>query len=60
MLKIGDYVVFSPDGARGIIMEVRESLYHVVWEDHFSSWEKGELLKQADVTKPARQDIEQP
>lgn len=45
MLKIGDSVVFSQDGARGIIMEIKESLYQVIWEDHFVSWEKEESLE---------------
>lgn len=44
MFEIGDCVVFSLDRARGIIMEANDDVYHVVWEDFFSSWEKGELL----------------
>jgi hypothetical protein len=45
MLEIGDGVVFLQDGARGIILEIVDSLYHVIWEDHFVSWEKAELLE---------------
>lgn len=45
MLKIGDCVIFSPDGAKGVIVEIGDCVYHVVWEDHFASWEKGELLE---------------
>ncbi|WP_169306724.1 hypothetical protein [Cohnella pontilimi] len=47
LLNVGDQVVYVPDGSKGIILEVQENLYHIVWEDHFSSWERGEsLLKQ--------------
>jgi hypothetical protein len=57
MLKIGDCVIFSPDGARGIILEIVDSLYHIVWEDHFVSWEKGELLiKQTGGTDSLLED----
>lgn len=45
MFKIGDRVIFIRDGARGVIMEVKENLYHIVWEDHFASWEREELLE---------------
>lgn len=47
MLKVGDCVIFSPDGTRGIILEIADSVYHIVWEDHFVSWEKGELLEKS-------------
>jgi uncharacterized protein RhaS with RHS repeats len=47
MLKVGDQVIYVPDGSRGTILELQENLYHIVWEDHFSSWERAEsLLKQ--------------
>jgi hypothetical protein len=45
MYKIGDSVVYLPDGSKGIVLEIGESIYHVVWEDHFASWEKEELLQ---------------
>jgi len=45
MLKIGDHVIFVRDGARGMIMEINENLYHIIWEDHFASWERAELLR---------------
>jgi hypothetical protein len=45
MLKVGDQVVYVPDGSKGVILEVQEdNLYHIVWEDHFSSWERAESL----------------
>jgi hypothetical protein len=52
MLKVGDCVIFSPDGTKGIIVEISDSAYHIVWEDHFASWEKGELLELI-TTNPA-------
>jgi len=45
--EIGDCVIFVPDGARGTVVEMKESMCHVVWEDHFVSWEKEELLEKA-------------
>ncbi|WP_164472900.1 hypothetical protein [Cohnella candidum] len=48
MLKVGDRVVYVPDGSRGTVVEVLESLYHIVWEDHFSSWEKPESLRKQE------------
>lgn len=48
MLKIGDFVIYVPDGSRGTVVEVAGGLYHVVWEDHFSSWERGESLRKQD------------
>jgi hypothetical protein len=46
-MKVGDYVIFVPDGSKGIIMEIHDNLYHIVWEDHFSSWEyEDTLIKQ--------------
>jgi hypothetical protein len=53
VLEIGDHVVFIRDGARGIIMEIKENLYHVIWEDHFASWEKGELLEKIEPLSKA-------
>jgi hypothetical protein len=47
-MKIGDHVIFVPDGSKGIIMEIHENLYHIVWEDHFSSWEYGETLSKQE------------
>lgn len=44
MLKVGDGVIFSLDGAKGIVLEIGDQLYHIVWEDQFVSWEKEELL----------------
>jgi hypothetical protein len=46
MFKVGDSVILH--GARGIILEIDEDLCHVVWEDYFVSWEKGESLEKAD------------
>lgn len=48
MLKIGDLVIYVPDGSRGTVVEIAGGLYHVVWEDHFSSWERGESLRKPD------------
>ena len=45
VMKVGDYVVYVPDGSKGIIIEIHDNLYHIVWEDHFSSWEYGETLR---------------
>ncbi|WP_186445651.1 hypothetical protein [Paenibacillus cremeus] len=44
MVKVGDCVVFLLDGVRGTVMEVKENLCCVIWEDHFTSWERAELL----------------
>ncbi|WP_169733257.1 hypothetical protein [Cohnella panacarvi] len=49
MLKIGDSVVYVKDGSKGVVMEVQENLYHVIWEDHFSSWEFGESLRKMEA-----------
>jgi len=49
MLKVGDHVVYVPDGSKGIVVEVVENLCHVVWEDHFSSWEKPDALKKQEA-----------
>ncbi|MCD9020561.1 hypothetical protein [Cohnella silvisoli] len=48
-MKIGDHVIFVQDGTKGIIMEIHENLYHIVWEDHFSSWEYGETLRKQEA-----------
>jgi hypothetical protein len=45
MFKVGDYVIFVPDGTKGTVMEAADGRYHVVWEDHFTSWETVELLE---------------
>lgn len=50
MFEIGDCVVFSLDRARGIVMEMNDNVYHVVWEDFFASWEKGELLSKVSLS----------
>ncbi|MBA2879499.1 hypothetical protein HNR63_002573 [Anoxybacillus kamchatkensis] len=44
MFHIGDCVVFTHDGARGIVLEVDDHSCHVLWEDYFVSWEKKEML----------------
>ncbi|WEK54835.1 MAG: hypothetical protein P0Y55_01790 [Candidatus Cohnella colombiensis] len=49
MLKVGDYVVDTRDGSKGTIMEVQGNLYHIVWEDHFSSWEYGNTLRKQEA-----------
>jgi hypothetical protein len=49
MLKVGDPVVYVPDGSKGTVVEVQESLYHIVWEDHFSSWERQESLRKQEA-----------
>ncbi|XEC95140.1 hypothetical protein AB6A23_00695 [Paenibacillus tarimensis] len=45
MFKIGDFVISLLDGTKGIILEIKDGRYHVIWEDHFSSWEKPETLQ---------------
>jgi hypothetical protein len=47
MFEVGDVVVHVQDGARGVVLEIGNQTYHVVWEDFFVSWEKEELLKKA-------------
>jgi hypothetical protein len=49
MLKIGDYVIFTLDGTRGMILGIENGLCHVVWEDQFVSWEKMETLQKLDM-----------
>lgn len=44
-MKVGDQVVYVQDGTKGTIVEVHDNLYHIIWEDHFSSWEHGERIK---------------
>ncbi len=48
-MKIGDHVVYVQDGTKGIIMEINDNLYHIVWEDHFSSWEHAERLSKQEA-----------
>ncbi|WP_409342053.1 hypothetical protein [Paenibacillus sp. MBLB4367] len=48
MLEIGDCVIFALDGARGIVMEVKLPLCHVIWEDFFVSWEDEASLQKDD------------
>lgn len=31
-------------------MEMNDNVYHVVWEDFFASWEKGELLSKVSLS----------
>jgi hypothetical protein len=50
-MKVGDFVIFVADGTKGIVMEVQGNLYHIVWEDHFSSWEYGETLKKQELAR---------
>ncbi len=49
VFQVGDTVVFALDGARGIVLNVKDGLCHVLWEDEFVSWEKPELLRLADA-----------
>ncbi|WP_158602385.1 hypothetical protein [Cohnella endophytica] len=44
-MKVGDQVVYLQDGTKGTIVEIQGNLYHIIWEDHFSSWEFEERLK---------------
>ncbi|WP_391571651.1 hypothetical protein [Cohnella sp.] len=44
-MKVGDHVVYVQDGTHGVIVEIHDNLYHIIWEDHFSSWELGERLR---------------
>jgi hypothetical protein len=48
MLTVGDTVVFSRDGAKGIIIGIDGDLFHVMWEDTFISWEKAESLQKVE------------
>jgi hypothetical protein len=54
MLKVGDAVVYVPDGSKGTIVEVSGGLYHVVWEDHVSSWERSAFLKKQETADRRR------
>lgn len=44
MFKVGDCVIYSLDGARGVVLEVNGCFCRVIWEDYFVSWEKKDLL----------------
>lgn len=44
LFQIGDCVVFKHDGARGIVLTIKEDVCHVLWEDYFASWENVDLL----------------
>lgn len=44
MFLVGDLVIFTLDGSVGTVVEVEQDRCHVVWDDHFVSWEKNELL----------------
>ncbi|MFC5699694.1 hypothetical protein ACFPVX_00250 [Cohnella faecalis] len=48
-LRVGDAVEYVPDGSKGTIVEIEGNLYHIVWDDHFSSWERGEYLRKNDA-----------
>ncbi|WP_297991064.1 hypothetical protein [uncultured Anoxybacillus sp.] len=56
MFHIGNCVVYTLDGTRGIVLEVADDRCHVLWEDYFVSWEKKELLK-ADEELTKKQTI---
>jgi hypothetical protein len=55
MFGIGDCVIFSLDGARGIILIVNEELCCVFWEDFFVSWERSHLLFKDEQLTQAQQ-----
>lgn len=55
MFKIGDCVIFAPDGARGIVVEVDAHSCRVLWEDYFVSWEKKDLLRVDEALTRAQQ-----
>jgi len=44
MFQVGDFVIYTLDGSVGTVIEVDQDRCHVVWDDHFVSWEKHELL----------------
>ena len=48
VLEIGDCVIFTLDGTRGIVVEIKPPLCHVIWEDFFVSWEKEVSLVKDD------------
>jgi hypothetical protein len=55
MIRIGDVVVFSLDGARGVVLGEKDERYQVIWEDNFVSWEPIDLLTIDDeLTKKQR------
>ncbi|PGS48313.1 hypothetical protein [Bacillus sp. AFS041924] len=45
MFSIGNYVIFSLDGAVGTVMETKDNQCLVVWEDRVCSWASFDLLK---------------
>jgi hypothetical protein len=45
MFAVGDYVVFLLDGAKGVVIGVKDELCQVMWEDHFVSWENMASLR---------------
>ncbi|UFJ39165.1 hypothetical protein LOK74_13915 [Brevibacillus humidisoli] len=49
MFAVGDYVKFARDGAVGLVITIREDRCQVMWEDHFVSWEKVELLQKVEA-----------
>ncbi|CAJ1003498.1 MULTISPECIES: hypothetical protein [Brevibacillus] len=48
MFKPGECVVYTRDGARGIVIAVNGEWYQIFWEDTFVSWEKAEVLTKAE------------
>jgi len=48
MIQVGDYVTFALDGAKGMVIGLNDGLCQVMWEDHFVSWEKIEMLKKEE------------
>ncbi|USG64190.1 hypothetical protein NDK47_18785 [Brevibacillus ruminantium] len=47
MYSVGETVIYVRDGAKGIILEVKDERYLVMWEDTFVSWETAEQLQKA-------------
>ncbi|WP_199900132.1 hypothetical protein [Caldalkalibacillus mannanilyticus] len=45
MFNIGDTVVYTLDGTKGVVIKVDNRLCQVKWKDHFISWEKYDLLE---------------
>ncbi|WP_088072366.1 tudor domain-containing protein [Gottfriedia luciferensis] len=45
MFSIGNYVMFSLDGAVGTVMETKDNQCLVAWEDRVVSWASFDLLR---------------
>ena len=54
MFAIGDCVVFTLDGARGIVLKVNSEVCYVIWEDFFVSWENNGLLQKDEYLTQAQ------